>query len=464
MRLRSTIASVLAVSALVAVAGCQETAPPASEAPRWNVILLLVDTLRADRLSAYGYGRDTSPFFDSWASRSVLFEKAYSQAACTFPSVNSLLTSQPPMRFVAEDSRDWSLPAELPTLPGILADHGYRGMAVSASGVVRDTPSQVNLVGGYGAPFEVFDETCHRRDGSCVVDRALHWLDDPRPADQPFFLYLHFMDPHSPYRPPESHPASLVPAAPSAKKFIQEGDIVRIATKLYSTGELIPLNAHDLRVLRGLYDEEIRYFDSQLARLLGELDERDLSENTLIVFVSDHGEELLEHDEITHCRDMIYENVIGTPMVFRVPGGPEATRHAVPVQNLDVMPTILDLLEIDAPPEVVGSSLAAYLASDSEAPTAERRFAFASQGSRRAVIGRRFKLVLDYRDHSLSFYDLREDPLERQDAREEFPDSFRTLRKELFQRLSSWEKEDPTESLAAADAIERQLEAVGYLQ
>jgi arylsulfatase A-like enzyme len=168
---------------------------------RWNVVVVLVDTLRADRLGAYGYDRPTSPRFDALARGSYLFEDARAQASCTYPSVNSILTSRYPSRFFGQPEGRIGIPDGVPTVAALLAGQGFTTAAVSTSPVVRATASRHNPHAGFGAGFGRFDERCEERGGHCVGARARELLAELR---EPFFLYLHYFDPHPPYTPPRS--------------------------------------------------------------------------------------------------------------------------------------------------------------------------------------------------------------------------------------------------------------------
>ncbi|MGH9361061.1 MAG: sulfatase-like hydrolase/transferase, partial [Thermoanaerobaculia bacterium] len=191
------LVAALAATALVlaACAGGGEPRP-------LNVVLVLVDTLRADHLGVYGYRRPTSPALDAFAREAVVFTDARSQAGCTFPSVNSLLTSQLPERFLGQPEGRIGIPDGIPTLPEILRARGWATAAVSASAVVRRRPIRHNPHGGFGRGFDLFLEECAWKSAACVNERALAALDT---LPRPFFLYLHYLEPHAPYRPPRFH-------------------------------------------------------------------------------------------------------------------------------------------------------------------------------------------------------------------------------------------------------------------
>ncbi len=424
---------------------------------RWNVLLVMVDTLRADHLSAYGYARSTSPALEALGREAILFENAYSQAGCTFPSVNSLLTSRYPAYFKrAPVGR--VMPEELPSLQGILKAHGYSTFAVSASSVVRKTPSRHNKVGGYGRHFDTFDEKCFEREAACVNERALATMDE---IQEPFFGYLHYLDPHQPYDPPESFEKSFADAYEGGKPFIRRGSIGMIEQMLYKDGPRFKLEPRDMEQLRSLYDDEIAYFDQQLAALIGELRQRGLWERTLLVFASDHGEAFMEHGHIHHCRDLTYNSVVRTPLLLRIPSLVGGVRREGLAQNLDIVPTVLDYLGLARPEqEFQGRSLRPTIERD----RAVNRYAFATQGVRRAVTDGRYKLILDLAMESHELFDLKVDPGEQHDLATELPAVSERLRTALNGWLDRYELATTRkESIERAREQREHLRALGYL-
>jgi hypothetical protein len=185
--------------------GCGGFSIPEARPHRPNVIIVLVDTLRADHMSTYGYTRPTTPYLDTLAETSFVFERARSQAACTFPSVNTLFTSRYAFDYYQLPEGEMGIPDRFPTIAELLHDQGYATAAVSASPIVRVTPSDHNPSAGFGAGFDVFDETCLWDTAACVNLRAQKLLAD---LEEPFFLYLHYMEPHSYYDPFRSRTCS----------------------------------------------------------------------------------------------------------------------------------------------------------------------------------------------------------------------------------------------------------------
>jgi arylsulfatase A-like enzyme len=211
--------------------------------------------------------------------------------------------------------------------------------------------------------------------------------------------------------------------------------------------------------LSDLYDEEIAYFDGQFAALLAELLRRRQLDRTLLVFASDHGEELYEHGQWSHCRDIAFETVLGTPLLLRLPRVRGGVVREAPVQNLDIVPTVLDYLGIAAGEVVLeGKSLRPLIERDA----APYRYLFSGQGRKRTVRDGGLKLIWDLETQAAELFDLAADPGETVDVARQRPAEAERLR----QILSRWVEatEGPaSEGVRRADELERRLRAVGYL-
>ncbi len=460
----------LLLAAVLTGACSRETGEPAPAAPRpaarpRHVVVILVDTLRADHLGAYGYARPTSPRFDAFARQAVLFADARAQASCTYPSVNSLLTSRAPEAFLspaplqaAVGGPSLGIPADIATLPEILARRGYRTAAVSASPIVRKSPTRFNPEGGFDRGFEVFDEACLWQPAACVNDKALAHLrsSDPRPL----FLYLHYIDPHGPYRPPAGHRRRFALREPPGpdKDFIRKGDPNPIADHLYKGAADPGATAADLQHLVDLYDEEIASWDGELGRLLAAIDEAGSAAETVVAVVADHGEDFLEHGHVKHCRTL-FDTAIKVPFVLRVPGVPAGVRR-VQARNLDLVPTLLDLLGVPTDGLTLeGRSLAPTLRGE---PLPESH-QFATQGALRSASNSRHKLIADLAAGTYTLYDLTADPGETRDVLTEV---LRTDRRAvgLLRRALQDHLARSGAGLQGTQEAEKKLRALGYLE
>ncbi len=420
-----------------------------------NVLLVVVDTLRADRLSLYGYHRPTSPNLDAFARDGVTFLSARSPAGCTFPSVNALLTSRNPALFLGQPS-GMGIPETVQSLPEILRDHGYSTAAVSASPIVRNTPSRMNPTGGFGRGFQTFDEDCWRKHAACVNEKALGLV---RTLPEPWFLYLHYMEPHAPYRPAADHRRKFAPQNPKGvRPWAKRGEAFPMARRLYDGNTQYQFGPRDLAHLSDLYDEEIAYFDEQLAKLLKELKDRDLLDRTAIVLTADHGEELYDHGDFGHCRSLAYETILKTPLVMSLPGVRPERRKSL-AGNLDVVPTLLDYLGLPAAGDAFdGNSLRPVIEKDQPI----RRLAFGLQGVTRTTTDGTFKLTFDLATSRAQLFDLRADPGEKTDLSTRRPEDTRRLQAALLRWMKTREG-SPGESRRKAEELEKKLKALGYL-
>lgn len=427
------------------------------EAGPRNVLLVVVDTLRADRLSLYGYPRPTSPNLQAFAREAVTFTNARSPAGCTFPSVNSLLTSRPPAAFLLQ-SDGMAIPETVRSLPEILRGHGYSTAAVSASPIVRDTPSRINAVGGFGRGFQTFDEDCWRKHAACLNDKASGLLQN---LPEPWFLYLHYMEPHAPYRPAAGHSRRFTSPnrVPGVHPWAWRGETFPIARRLYDANPRYDFTLRDLAHLSDLYDEEIAYFDEQFSRLIEDLRRCRLLERTVIVLAADHGEEMYEHGQYGHCRNLAYETVLRTPLLMRIPGVEPGLRRNALADNLDVVPTLLDYLGLPgAGLPFEGLSLRPVIEND----RAIRRLSFGLQGLTRTAFDGTHKLTFDLATGRAHLFDLKADPGEKTDLSTRRPEETRRLQAALLRWMET--REGPAgETRRKAEELEKKLRALGYL-
>jgi arylsulfatase A-like enzyme len=413
-------------------------------------------------MSLYGYRRPTTPNLERLARQAVVFTDARSQAACTFPSVNSLLTSRQPASFLEQPGGIYSIPPTMPSLPEILARHGYATAAVSASSIVRSTPSRINVAGGFGRGFQTFDESCEAKRAPCVNGRALSLVKDLR---RPWFLYLHYMEPHAPYLPPPKHVRRIAATNTAAREkgvhgWALRGNPGRLGNLIYHGEAGLKVTRQDLAHLSDLYDEEIVYLDEQLARLFAMLRKRKLLAKTLIVLAADHGEELYEHRHIGHCRDIAFETVLKTPLVLWIPGVEPGRRGAL-VENLDLVPTVLDYLGLStAGLGLEGASLRPVIESDKSI----HRLSFGLQGVTRTVRDGTHKLMLDLSSRRAQLFDVEADPGERINVLSQQRAAARSLQAALVRWMEIHEGASTAgEALRRAEELEKRLRAVGYL-
>ena len=334
------------VMLLTAPAWTVAQTPPKHGSPSHpNVVLITLDTTRADRMGFLGSDRGLTPSLDALARGATIFSRAYAQVPLTTPSHATILTGTYP-QFNHVNYLGDPLGAELPSLPEILHKNGYKTAAFVGS-LVLDPKK---LAPGFERGFDVYDAGFHRRApredryrsmerrGEEVVSRALAWL-NKQPAG-PFFLWVHLYDPHDPYSPPE------------------------------------PFKS---RFKTNPYDGEIAYTDTVVGKLLAGLRTRGLFDPTLIAVMADHGEAFGEHGE-NHHGIFLYDETIQVPLLFKLPGQHTAKKVATRVGLVDVAPTILKAVRLPVPAAVQGESLLSVMTSD-QAPASPQRSGVPLQGS-----------------------------------------------------------------------------------
>jgi arylsulfatase A-like enzyme len=365
-----------------------------------GVLLVSIDTLRRDHVGAYGYARPTTPRLDALAREGVLVQDAVSTSSWTLPAHLSLFTSADPGAHGGLDMHH-GFNRRLPTVADRLRAAGFATRAVTSHLYVSAT---------YGLD-QGFDHLDFHQDRKAtdVADRAVDLLD--RFGDRPFFVFLHFYDPHWHYDPPPAARARF--ARPYAGSLTgQWGDFSRRGRGSVS--------AEDLQHLLDLYDGEIRYTDDELARVLDHLKARGLDRSTLVVVTSDHGEEFLEHGSWEHQKTL-YEEVVRVPLLFRGPGiAPR--REAGQASLLDVAPTILEWAGAAPLPDAQGRSLLApgpgpareaYGETDHTDDRSRRLFLRGGEGRWKAIVALARE---DDRPLGEEWYDLAADPQEQRSA------------------------------------------------
>jgi len=384
-----------------------------------NVLMISVDTLRADHVGAYGYGRATTPTIDALASSGVCFENAYAPSPWTRPSHASLFTGLYPHRHGAV-SFETQIRRDVVPLAEILTRWGYETAAFISN--TNLTPND------FGRGFRTFHHAAREGRGpTTTTPRAIEHLEKRRNDARPFFLFAHYNDPHAGYR---AHPRYEEQFARS-----YEGPVTGEIDQLieHCMGRLT-LDREDTEHLIDLYDAAIRQVDDELDELLEYIHSSDLGDNTLIVLISDHGEEFLEHGDLQHGLKQ-FEESVRIPMIFSGPGIVVGARPTAPVSLIDVVPTLLDFLE-EPVVGLDGLSLLPWLTgqdpgdhrihtrpfffeASNEKPTPET--VLLRPGTKKALRHGRFKLHVDRATDEVQLFDLHLDPGETKDLRGAHP-------------------------------------------
>ncbi len=405
---------------LLALLNLALAAPP-------NVLLVVVDALRADRVLGAEAEKNT-PNLQRLMRRSVVFPHAVSSAAWTVPAMASLFTSLDPqvhrtLRYNSNDRLpDDSLAPQLPTLAETFATGGYETAALLKAVVLAKNRG---FAQGFSSWRVVEGDMADRQSASQLTDAALEWVTTEHDRERPFFLYLHYMDPHSNYLAPEPWY--------SEARGDYKGPVTGVYNQIhgsYLEKGVIPTRA-DLGQLRRYYDAEVRYWDSEFGRLIKDLAVMGVDANTIVVVTADHGEALYDHGNF--FESSVYQENIGVPLVVKVPGVAAAQRNEL-VQLLDIAPTLADLVGLPAAAAWQGRSLVPAFRGESTEP----RAAYAEYGNIRTVIAPD-GLKLIEGDGAAKIFQIFEDPGELRDRMGGGWKELQRLRALLAERVAGWE-------------------------
>jgi arylsulfatase A-like enzyme/predicted Zn-dependent protease len=397
----------------------------------FNFILISVDTLRADRLSCYGFNGIETPAIDEMARRGVRFERCIAQTPLTLPSHTTMLTGTYPFFHGVRDNGGFLVPPDIVTLAEIFKEKNYRTGAVVGAYVLDSKWGLNQGFDFYYDRFELdrkegFSLADVQRPGEEVIAQALDWLEKEK--DNNFFLFLHFYDPHTPYEPP----------SPFKEKY-----------------------GHNL------YLGEVAYTDFELGRLWEYLDAGGLLENTIIVFSSDHGESLGEHGESTHGF-FVYEEGIRVPLIFVLPFKQLQNLSRPQTASLaDLMPTVLEMANLPSLPQVQGKSLVPFFFDSGSAPESSAysetyypRFHY-GWSDLKSIQDSRYKLIVSPK---AELYDLKVDPEETANIASEEPGLVQKLKEEMSSLLEEYSQGQFEVDYKKVDEETREkLAALGYI-
>jgi arylsulfatase A-like enzyme len=461
--LPGTARLLLAIAASLLLAGCGRALPEIE-----HVVIVCIDTLRADHVGAYGYDRETTPFLDELARQGVRFRHAWAPSSWTVPSVASLMTSLLPEEhgaFVPGEPRHLSdarppqqIAPGVPTLPELLAAAGF------ATGLFSANPF---LYGRFQDGFEAV--TVDRVDASTLTDAALSWL--RRSEGHRRFLYVQYMDVHHPNHPPEPY-FSMFEGPPDGERLAEHGEWRYSAQRDLEDADFTAFRAHRIAA----YDGAIRYVDRQLERLVAGLEELGLLESSLLIVTSDHGEEFWDHARaqqewsddprriwgVGHGHTL-FDELLRIPLIVRGRGFTPGEVSDCDVSLLDIVPTVAAAVGLEPPPGARGSALI----NSTRAPRpACRRPMLASElaygpKSHSLRIG---ELKLSVRgDRRAQLFDTLADPGEHHDVSGLRPEVVERMQTHLDRVLRRLEPAEGAVSSPFDPELREQLEALGYL-
>jgi len=391
-----------------------------------NVVLISMDTTRADNLSCYGVYKNATPRIDELASQGILFKNTYSPIPLTLPAHSTMLTGMFPPRHGVHDNSSYKLNEKYETLAELLKAKGFTTAAFISAFIID---AQFGLDQGFDLYDDKFEQELEnsaisQRRGGETTEHALKWLNENK--DDPFFMFVHYYDPHMPYDPPEPYKTMIT---------------------------------HP-------YFAEIAYTDHCIGLVIDELKKLGLYDSTLIIVTGDHGEMLGEHDEQTHGY-FIYNGNIKVPLIFKIPGKTDSAMIEGAVGIVDITPTICSLLGIDSPEMVQGKDLSTYFGDDSSGKPSER-FLFSEcmtptkygGNSLLGVITDKFKYIQTTRPE---LYDLVNDPKESKDLIAQMPQQARILQDKLKQILEESVVDNTDSHLELDTEAREKLETLGYV-
>lgn len=382
-----------------------------SEREQPNVLLVVVDTLRQDRLSCYGYDRQTTPHLDHLARQGLIFENAFTTAPWTLPSHGSLMTGLMP----TEHGSHWEhfpLSPETPTLAELFSTAGYRTYGQSANPWLSSKNGYDRGFATYRVGMAPIKQIMATGDKGAekTVRQTLAWLGRPAGGDlKPFFVFLNLMEPHEPYVPPQRYAGRFGhEGSPEMEERLRD---TTLHLKVVS-GE-VDLTGTDHRLLSDRYDALVAYTDFQLGRLLAGLRARGLREKTIVVVLADHGENLGDHGLLSH-QFCLYDSLLKIPMLVSGPQPlPPGTRRGATVQITDILPAILQLCGIGQPGIVSGTAFARMFGSGGDGdPSEPGRVGMAEYQLPVGALARLKKVAPDFDQGHLRrrLYTLREGP------------------------------------------------------
>jgi arylsulfatase A-like enzyme len=437
-RVKVTLKRILPLLFLLIFVSCGNLA---EQEKRPNIVLISIDSLRADHLGCYGYSRNTSPVIDQLARTGILFPNTFSTSSWTLPAHVSMLTSlDMPTHGVIKD--DLKMGDNVKTLAQVLKNNGYatagfissvfvhgiygfdRGFDTyedlsSEPWIVKRNPDSPNVT---EAIFSSVDDTTSPR----LTRRVAQWLRENK-KKAPVFLFVHYFDVHFDYAPPQPYRDMFDPdytGTVSARNFFYNEDINP------------NMSRNDLDHVIALYDGEIRFVDEHIGKLLDLLKENCLDQNTILIITSDHGDEFFEHGHKGH-QYTLYDEVLRIPLIIHWPGHlPEGKTATGMAGIIDIMPTVLDLAGINPPDTMMGTSLRTRIFGDDSGHSRSllgELHCWDSDSHLFSLRTETAKIIYDSAHDKTAVYDLEKDPGEHRDVADDA--GSRTPRKELEQQL-----------------------------
>lgn len=419
----------------------------------FNIILISIDTLRADHLGCYNYPRDTSPSVDKFREDAILFRRCTAQSPSTLTSHASILTSLIPSHHGAFFTRGQALPDNIKTMAELLKEKGYRTISFNDGGQIAP---QFGLTQGFDKYESMSDKLkAEHLNFNRIVTKTMTWLDG-NPTEK-FFLFLHTYETHHPYTPKKRQ----------LKLFESNynGDLnwqitVEMIEKI-NKGE-IKLTEEDKQHIINTYDAEIRSMDESFGLLIDYLKKKKLYDNTLIIFTSDHGEEFGEHGTWAMHSHTLFNDQLHVPLLFKLPQSKFASRKVNHlVLSIDILPTVMDLLGEKISKNFEGSSLVPLIKG---IPPKKPVFAISQRDMQQTYVSAYWSVMTrKWKLYDAKLYDILNDPGELKDIAAAHEELKTSLQKYALKYMKRRDKKFTGKKITLDDELREKLKSLGYL-
>lgn len=419
----------------------------------FNIILISIDTLRADHLGCYNYYRNTSPAVDKFREDGVLFRHCIAQSPSTLTSHASILTSLIPSHHGAFYTRGQALPDNIKTMAELLKEKGYRTISFNDGGQIAP---QFGLNQGFDKYESMSDKIkAEHLNFKRVVTKTMTWLDQN--PDEKFFLFLHTYETHHPYTPKKRQ----LKLFESNYKGDLNWQITVEMIERINKGE-IKLTDEDKQHIINTYDAEIRSMDESFGLLIDYLKKKKLYDNTLIIFISDHGEEFGEHGIWAMHSHTLFNDQLHVPLLIKLPGSKFASRkidHLV--RGIDILPTVMDLLGEKMSKDFEGVSLVSLMKG---IPPKKLVFAISQRDMQQTYVSPYWSVMTrKWKLYDAKLYDLLNDPAELKDIARTHEDLKTSLQKYALKYIKRRDKKFSAKKVVLDDNLREKLKSLGYL-
>lgn len=362
-----------------------------------NLVFILVDTLRSDHVHCYGYKRNITPTIDYLAEEGILFENSLAQSSWTKPSFTSIMTANHPTSVGITGMND-AIIENITTVSELLKKEGFYTAAFISNPYLG---KEHGFAQGFDEYHTIFpaDLSVAKINADELNEVVFKWLEKNK--SKKFFLFIFYLDPHTPYAPPNPYDKLFSPVSRASENLWKEK--IANPTKDY------------IDALINLYDGEIRFFDHELGKLFDKMKKLNLWDNSLIALNADHGEEFYDHFWWQH-NHTLYEELLRVPLIIYGPGLPKGIRVKTPIQHIEIFPTLFELLGLDRSDTFTGQSAVSLIDNpDDEIGKVTYHETYMPGKEFIAARGIRWKIIYSVEKNTYQFFDIKNDPKEKKD-------------------------------------------------